>query len=146
MIRRQEDEPDPQDQALLNRNSPEFRAYTDELYRRMPTMARLAALIAPGQPGSVEWLGRIGRFWWEAREETGLSRTEVAKRMNIDINTVRFVEFGYGYPELGLVSPEGRINPTSIAESDFPGRYAEALGRVDLLPTFRARFSPSPNP
>ena len=40
----------------------DLKAYVDKLYHRLPTYAELAADIAPEAPGSVEWLGRIGKL------------------------------------------------------------------------------------
>jgi len=119
---------DIEDQELANRDSPEFKAYMAELRMRLPGYARRAATVPPGERDSVEWLGRMGKFWWEAREREGLSRSQVAKRMGVTANQIRFLEFGLaGSEELTI---------------DFLGRYAAALGRPSLLEEFSATFAP----
>lgn len=74
--------------------SPEFDQYLEELRERLPGYGRRAAGVTPKARGSVEWLGRIGKFWWEARERKSLTRQQVAERSSIPVNKVRFLEVG----------------------------------------------------
>lgn len=121
---------DPENQALLNENSPEFRGYMDELYRRLPAYARRAATIPPGTRGSVEWFGEVGKFWWRAREESGLTRYQLAECSEVPVNRIRFLEFGLALPE--------EVDDESLR------RYADVLGNCSLYDTYKHRFDPSP--
>lgn len=82
--------------------------------------------MPPEAPRSIEWLGRTGKFWWGYREQGNLSRYQVANRMGVNVNEVRFFEVGLAVPEVAL--------------SDFPRRYAEALGKPELYEQFREQF------
>ena len=121
-------------------DSSEFKAYSDELFKRLDVHLDLAASIPAEQPGSVEWLDRIGEFWRKAREQSGVSRNAIADQIGIPLNSVRFLEVGLGYPELGLIQ-EGKVNPSAALESDIHRRYAEALGHPELLQQFQEQFS-----
>lgn len=107
--------------------SDEFRRYTEKLLVKLPNYARRAAGVAPEAPGSIEWLMRTGKFWWEAREEAGLSRHQMAEKIGIDIDDLRFAEMGL--PEPG------------VWQSEFPKRYADALGQPTLYDAFCERFN-----
>ena len=107
--------------------NPEFRAHLQELYERLPAYAERVASVPPEQPYSAEWLGRVGRFCWRARERSGLSRREVAQRAGVPINLIRFLE-------VGLVSHE-ELNENALLR-----QYAEALGQPELLGELRQRF------
>ena len=119
---------DPEDQALANENSPEFRAYMDEVYRRLPTYARRAATIPPGEKGSIEWLARVGKYWWGAREQEHLPRCRVAELAGAHVNSVRLLEFG--------LALETELSP------EFLQRYATALGHPELYEEFQQKFNP----
>lgn len=125
-------------------DSPDIQEYQEELFKRLVVYARLAAFIPKEAPGSVEWLGRIGKFWWEAREQSGLDRYQMAERMDVHVNSVRFVEVGIGYPELGLITPDGKVSPEAVGESEFPRKYAQALGNPEFYNQFLEKFIPSP--
>ena len=98
----------------------------DELWRRLRVFARRSAAIPADERGSFEWLSAAGTFWWEARERAGLSRDEVARRLNVPLNQVRFIEFG-------LVTPQ-ELSERCVRE------YARALGAPELSDQFRERF------
>ena len=108
-----------------NMESPEFNQYLEELFRRLPGYVKRATGIEPEASGSIEQLGRMGKYLWEAREVAGLTRYEVAERMGVPVNQVRFLE-------LGLGSEEEREN--------LPVVYANALGRPDLYVGFLKQF------
>lgn len=138
---------DPVPRSTIRRailNDPEFKIYMEELWVRLPKFGELAASIPAEAPGSVEWLGRIGKFWWLAREQQGLTRREVAQRIGVETDAVRFLEFGMGYSELGIIDQDGKLNPSAAVESPLVGGYANALGRPELLEQFRDRFSVPP--
>lgn len=105
--------------------SPEFRAYLDQLWNRLPNYARRAAAIEPEEPYSVEWLAKAGRFWWDVREELGLSRHDAAEKVGIPINEVRFFE-------LGLAEP--------IQVEDRAFSYASVFNRPELYGQFCDSF------
>jgi hypothetical protein len=104
----------------------ELRQYMDELWQRLRLVARQSAPLPASAPGSVDWLASVGRFWWHARERVGLSREELAQRLDRSINQVRFFEFG-------LFSVEELRN-------GFLHQYARALGEPDLVDRFREQF------
>lgn len=106
---------------------PDVKDYLDQLWARLPSYARRSAAVPPGDPSSIEWMGRVGKFWWELREQHNLSRYQVADLMGAHINEVRFFEFGLAMPEVAL--------------SDFPKSYAEALGKPELYEEFREKFN-----
>lgn len=112
-------------ETLEHLNSPQFKLYLDELWRRLPNYAERAAAISPEAPSSVEQLGRIGKYWWRARETARLSRYHVAERMGVSVNQVRFFEIGLGSEE---------------ERETLPLPYANALGRPDLYVQFLKRF------
>lgn len=120
--------------------SPDFRSYLDELYQRLPGYASRAATIPAGEFGSVEWLRDVGRFHWEARAASGLTRRQVAERMGVPVNAIRFFEFGVSDRELGL-----RVG-TGEDSREFPRAYAEVIGRPELYSQYRERFFPGQNP
>ena len=104
----------------------ELREYMDELWERIPAYARRAASIEPGARESVEWYAEIGKFWRDARERSALDRREAARRMEVHINHIRFLEVGVaGDEEL---------------DDDFISNYALALGQPDLKLTFNEKF------
>ncbi len=117
---------DVEDQAPATRDAAELRAYMDALWKRLRVFARRSALARPDERWSPEWLEQIGRFWWQAREQAGVSRQEVAARIGVSVDDVRLLEYGLGLPrelKYGLL-----------------GRYAEALGEPALYLTCRQRF------
>mgnify|MGYP001610657491 CR=1 FL=1 len=128
-----DEQPDEEEQrrkeALDAVNSPEFKQYLDELWTRLPGYGEHAAAIRSEAPGSVEQLGRIGKYWWQAREAEGLTRYEVAERMGVPVNQVRFLEVGMGSEE------EREILPVL---------YANALGKPDLYVGFLKQFGLEP--
>jgi hypothetical protein len=104
----------------------ELRQYMDELWQRLRLVARNSAPLPTAAPGSVEWLASVGRFWWQARERVGLSRAELAQRLDRPLNQVRFFEFGlFSVQEL---------------KQGFLLEYANALGEPDLIARFREEF------
>jgi ribosome-binding protein aMBF1 (putative translation factor) len=115
-------------QAVQNRNSDEFRAYMDEMWRRLRVFAKRSAAVPSEERGSFEWLSAAGSFWWEARERAGLSREEFAQRLDLPLNQVRFLEFG-------LVTPQ-ELSERRLHE------YARALDEPALYEQFLKRFEP----
>jgi hypothetical protein len=113
-------------QASANRTSDEFRAYMDELWRRLRVFSKRSAAIPPDARGSFEWLSAAGTFWWEARERAGLSRDEVAQQLAVPLREVRFLEFG-------LVTLQN-LSEQRLRE------YARVLGTPELYEQFRERF------
>jgi len=98
----------------------------DELWQRLRLVSRGAARVPAAAPGSVEWLASVGRFWWQARERAGVSRAELASRLDCPVNQLRFFEFGlFAAEELG----GGLVH-----------EYARALGEPDLVVRFREEF------
>jgi len=83
-----------EDQATANRNSAEFRAYLDELWRRLRVFSKRSAAIPADERGSFEWLSAAGAFWKTARERAGLSAQDVALQLGLSVNQVRFLELG----------------------------------------------------
>lgn len=112
-------------EVLEHLNSPEFRQYMDELWRRLPGYAARAAAIKPEASGSVEQLGRMGKFWWQIREAAHLSKYQMAERVGVHVNQVRLFEVGLGSDE---------------DVERLPVSYANALGRPDLYVQFLKRF------
>jgi hypothetical protein len=117
-----------EDQATKNRNSAEFRAYVDELWRRLRVFSKRSAAIPAQERGSFEWLSAAGAFWHQAREQAHVSREEVAEQLGVSLNQIRFLE-------LGLVAP---IELTERRLRD----YARTVGDPDLYDQFRDQFEP----
>jgi hypothetical protein len=113
-------------EASGNRNSAEFRAYVDELWRRLRLFSKRSAAIPAEEQGSFEWLVAAGAFWRQAREEASVSRADVAQQLGISINQVRFLE-------LGLVSRH-ELSERRLRQ------YAEAIGDPELYDRFRQQF------
>lgn len=107
-------------------HSEEMKGYMQEFQQRILEFTRRAAVVPPNSKGSVEWLGRIGKFWWQARENQGLSRYEVAEKLGVPVNQIRFLEFGM---------------PTPNELRSLTDRYAEALGQPDLSDQFCKTFN-----
>jgi len=98
----------------------------DELWLRLRLVARQSAPLPAAAPGSVEWLADVGRFWWQARERAGLSRADLAQRLDRSENQVRFFEFGlFSVKEL---------------QNGLLDAYARALGEPALVDRFRDEF------
>jgi Helix-turn-helix domain len=116
------------DQALANRNSAEFRAYVDELWRRLRVFSKRSAAIPAQERGSFEWLSAAGAFWRQARERASLSPADVAEQLGVSVNQVRFLE-------LGLVAPN------ELSERRLRA-YARTVGDPDLYDQFRDQFEP----
>ena len=75
-------------------------AYIDELESsRLGKMTERAKSIPAGQLGSVEWFEEVGNYWKEVRETSGTERYDVAARIGLHVNVVRFLEHGLAYPE-----------------------------------------------
>jgi hypothetical protein len=117
-----------EDQATANRNSAEFRAYLDELWRRLRVFSKRSAAIPADERGSFEWLSAAGAFWKTARERAGLSAQDVALQLGLSVNQVRFLE-------LGLVT---RYELSERRLRD----YARTVGDPDLYEEFCERFKP----
>jgi hypothetical protein len=109
-----------------NRDSPEFRAYVDEMWRRLRVFSKRSAAIPANEHGSFEWLAAAGSFWWEARERAGFSRDEVARRLGVTAKDVRFLEFGL-------------VTAKDLSERRLRG-YAQALDDPDLYEHYHRRF------
>jgi len=114
-------------ELTVKNESREFRDYAAELSARLPEYARRAASVEPETEGSIEWCGRIGKFWWQAREQKGLSRYQVAEKMAVNVNQVRFMEVGF--------------NDLTDLSNDFFVSYAQALDRPELYKEFCRRFT-----
>ena len=117
-----------EDQAIANRNSAEFRAYVDELWRRLRVFSKRSATIPPAERGSFEWLSAAGGFWKSARERAGLSTQDVAVPLGLTVNQVRFLE-------LGLVSRH------ELSEQRLR-KYALTVGDPELYDRFCEQFEP----
>ena len=104
----------------------ELRGYMDELWKRIPEYAQRAHDIPSGARNSVEWLKQIGDFWRAERENKGLSRQEVAERMSVPVNRIRFIEVG--------VPEEEDLN------DKFLQLYAEALESPEFPQSFKEQF------
>ncbi len=120
------EERDPQGLRRELADSTQLKGYMEELRSRLPAFTRRAAAVEPEAPGSVEWLGRIGKFWWKAREDRELTRDEVAERSGTRLNEIMFLE-------AGLLTPQ-ELKP------DFLRGYAEALGDAELFAQFQEQF------
>lgn len=114
-------------QWLANKESPEFQAYTKELYRRLPIHVTRAAVTA-GEVGSNEWMREQGAWLWRNRRALKLSRYDVAERGGIDVHGIRFLETGSGI--------ESELNPSFLRSYvngiGNPELYAEALQRFGI--------------
>jgi hypothetical protein len=115
-----------EDRTTPNRNSAEFRAYLDEVWRRLRLFSKRTAAIPPDERGSSEWLSAAGTFWKAARERAGLSAQDVAPRLGLSVNQVRFLE-------LGLVT-RNDLSEQRLRE------YARTVGDPELYEVFRKRF------
>jgi hypothetical protein len=113
-------------QATANRNSDEFRAYMDELWRRLRVFSKRSPTIPAEERGSFEWLAAAGTFWWDAREKAGLSREDVAQELRVPINQIRFLEFGL-------------VSSNELSERRLRA-LARTLGAPELYDQFRERF------
>ncbi|HEY3059297.1 MAG TPA: hypothetical protein VGL99_10020 [Chloroflexota bacterium] len=112
--------------APAKADAAELRQYMDELWQRLRLVARHSAPLPASAPGSVDWLASVGRFWWQARERAGLSRADLAQRLDRPLNQVRFFEFGlFSIQEL---------------KNGFLLDYARALGDPELVARFREEF------
>ncbi|MBI2642182.1 MAG: helix-turn-helix domain-containing protein [Candidatus Wildermuthbacteria bacterium] len=118
--------------AVNDVESRELREYMDELWKRLPEHTRRAASVKPGSHRSVEWYAQVGKFFRDAREQAGLDRYQVAKRMDVPVNHIRFLEVG--------VADEGEL------DRDFLKNYANALGESELFDTAQRRFRISTHP
>lgn len=125
------------------RSNSEIEAYQAELLKRFELCASIGYSVPEGAPGSVRWIGKIGKFWWKAREEQGLSSTEAAQGLGIGVGELVCLEVGMGYLELGLVNKSGELHFDvlgTLAKSEFPRRYAEVLKKPELCEAFREEF------
>jgi hypothetical protein len=104
----------------------ELRTYLDELWRRLPAFARNAAGLPPDAPGSPEWLEAAGRYWWHAREESGVSREDAARVLGCTEDQLRLMEFGI-------------IAPSTFARRRLHA-YGTRLGYPDLYDRYHAHF------
>lgn len=84
-------------------------------------------------PEDRDLLERSGKFWREARQETGLSRQEMARRLGMD--EAKRQELALF--ENGLVAPE-------IYRGFLPRTYAEILGKPELYDRFCREFNIPP--
>lgn len=110
------------------RPSQEMDDYLRKLKERLPRYAQIAAGVEPGAKGSAEWLQRIGRFCWEARERAGLLRADVAERMEVDPHSITMLDCG--------VADETELN------EDFLRKFFEAVGDPSLFDKFIEEFGP----
>jgi hypothetical protein len=113
-------------EATGNRNSAEFSAYMDELWRRLRLFSKRSAAIPAEEQGSFEWLVAAGAFWRQAREQASVTRDDVAEQLGISVNQVRFLE-------LGLVTAH-ELSERRLRE------YARAIGDPELYERFRQQF------
>lgn len=81
-------------------------------------------------PGSIEWLGRTGKFWYQARKFAKIEPRQLAEGLGIDIDELHFFESG-------LTDPE-------TVYGDLPKRYADTLGHPELYDLFCERFNIPP--
>ena len=100
---------------------PDFNRYLDRLWSRLPGFAERAAGIKTEAPGSIEQFGRMGKFWWTAREAREMSRKDIAQglaetpqEVETMVDNVRFFEVGLGEP--------------TAYRGSFPQRYSDVLG------------------
>ncbi len=107
--------------------SPDGRAHLDELIKRLPGYADRAYAVPPGMPGSIEWLGGVGKYWTEAREKQNLNRPQFSRRIGVPSSDLMFFEIGLAGPDVAL--------------SSLPRRYAETLGKPELYDRYRERFN-----
>ena len=112
--------------------SEELREYMDELWKRLPEHARRAASVKPDAHRSVEWYASVGKFFRQEREGAGLNRYEVAKKMGVPVNVIRFLEVG--------------IPTDEELSSDFVLKYARAIGKPGLWASFENHFRNKPDP
>lgn len=112
-------------ERATNEETLELKRYMEKLWQRLPGYARRAAALPSESAGSVEWLGRIGKFWWNAREGFGLDRNQMAERLGVDLDVVRFFELGLG---------EGK------ELTDLPQHYATVFGKPELYDEFCHKF------
>ena len=73
----------------------------------------------------MEWLGRIGKYLRQAREETSLTRYQVADAMGVHVDEVRFLEVGL---------------PTQDEIKKLAPLYATAPGKPELYSQFEKQF------
>lgn len=111
-----------------NPNSPEAKAHKTELYSRLQAVTRSTQDLNPTDIGSPEWRQANGQFWRSARTETRIPLTEVASKIGVRPDVLRFVDTGLILdPELGLLE-----------------KYAQALGKPELLGDFAKQLQ-TPN-
>ena len=100
-------------------------SYTEELAKRLPAFAEKVSSIPKGQPGSIQWAKEVGQYWRSARETQNISRYGLASRMDIHVNTIRFLE-------LGIV--EVKDLPALVEP------LSQAIGDPDLYTAFSQRY------
>ncbi|HEV7663590.1 MAG TPA: hypothetical protein VGQ62_08655 [Chloroflexota bacterium] len=81
-------------QSPARRSSDELKGFLDELFRRLRVFIERSATIPPNEVGSPEWLAAVGASWRQARERDGLAQSEIAQRLGVDVDHVRFQELG----------------------------------------------------
>jgi hypothetical protein len=106
--------------------TPEMQEFVEELRKRLPAYAAEVGAVPANEPGSVEWLLRVGRFWWEARERCKLTRADVARKMGVDSNRVTLFEVG--------------LADVADAMNGFVDDFAAALGEPKLVSEFDRKF------
>jgi Helix-turn-helix domain len=98
----------------------------DELWRRLRVFSKHAAAIPAEERGSFEWLSSAGAFWWQARQQAGMSRQDLAQQLGITEHQLCFREFGL-------------VTPRELSERSLRA-CARALGAPDLYEQFHERF------
>ncbi|MBI4014942.1 MAG: hypothetical protein HY365_03225 [Candidatus Aenigmarchaeota archaeon] len=101
----------------------------EELFTRLPGYAERAAAVPTEAHGSIEERGRVGKHWWEMREQQGLNRYKMAELMGQDVDHVRHFEVGLS---------------TDTEFDTFPALYAKALGNMGLYQDFLQQFGLTP--
>lgn len=91
-------------QSTARRTPDELRTFLDDLWRRLRIFNSRTAAIPSDETGSAEWLAAVGASWRQARERQALSTDEVARRLGVAVNHVRF-------QELGLVTMQDLSDP-----------------------------------
>lgn len=103
----------------------ELERFMLKVLRRLPGYMRRCS-ITPELEGSAEWMSKLGMFWWNAREERGVSRSDVAVRMRVPEDNVRFLEFG--------------LAEQDELKEDFLRGYSLAIGAPEIYDQFQEKF------
>ena len=140
------------DMVSPEQDKADMLTYMDELGKsRLTRFRERAAAIPANAVGSSEWLKDVGDYWEEARTNSGLSRYEVAGKIGVHVNVIRFLELGMAYPEelYGKLLPQLSQSLTGNLESyeTFNQKYKITempikKSRFKLLPFVASRWEP----